>query len=393
MNKIASLPEESPDIFAPPKKGPGGKKLNSRPVVIVSIVGILFVGAIMYTVDKRSQQPGGNNGEAVENAGPKGPSEAPVKRPEGPDVEPAQVTRVAESYSASEVPNIGGMSEAELKAREKYVTDLEAAMKSSSRVENTGGKQQAQQQQMPPPPLPGNAARSMPSENQPVDEQTRKREFLEGNDDSPYLKHTRTPALSPYQINPGDVIPGLTITGINSDAPGRVIGMVSRDVYDSATGRFVLIPAGSKVLAASDSNVAAGQDRQLVAWSDIEFPDGSHLSLGSMPGADKSGITGLRDRVNNHYVRTFGQAFLVSLFGAASQLSQPRGSSSGRYSATEIMAAAVGMQAFNLGSQLIRRNLNIPPTLEVRPGTEFTILVTKKMVFPGPWQGYPLASR
>ena len=139
-----------------------------------------------------------------------------------------------------------------------------------------------------------------------------------------------------------------------------------------------------------DSAINGGQSRIFVAWQRIIFPDSSSITLDSMPGADQSGLAGFKDQVNNHYVRTFGQAFLLSLFSAGIQLSQPRGAVSGTYNAQQIGAAAIGQQLGMLGMQIARRNLQMQPTLEIRPGFEFTIAVNKDMMIE-PWAGHPMA--
>lgn len=136
-----------------------------------------------------------------------------------------------------------------------------------------------------------------------------------------------------------------------------------------------------------DSSVAAGQERVLVAWNRIIFPDSSSVSLEGMPGADRSGFAGFHDQVDNHYWRTFGNAFLLSLFSAGIQLSQPAGAVGGTYDSTQIMAAAIGRQLGMFGMQVTQRNLNIQPTLEIRPGFKFSIMVTKDMVLT-PWEGH-----
>lgn len=389
---------ESPTIFDPPKKGPGGKKMNGWPTVIASVIGMVFLMVVFYTVDSKKHADAMAQDAAMENGRTTGASVAPIKRPEGPDVHPIQIAQATAPYAIPDSPMPMGLSEAESKAREKRIADYEAAVSASPRVENSGIRQRQQRQQdMPMMPPPGSVGLVSPptvpgEEDGDVNHQARKREFLKASGDSisGYLKNTRTPPLFPLELQKGSIIPGVMISGINSDLPGQCIGQVRQNVYDSATHRRVVIPAGARLVCSYDSDVSAGQARVLVAWTDIKFPDGSSLSLGAMPGADKSGVAGLHDKVDNHYLRTFGQAALLSLFTAASQLSQTRGSVSGNYSASQILAAQVGMQGFNLGSQLIRRNLNIQPTLEIRPGMEFSIAVTQDIGLPE-WTGHPMA--
>ena len=127
-------------------------------------------------------------------------------------------------------------------------------------------------------------------------------------DDSWILPHART-AGQRYELKTERVIPAAMITGINSDLPGQIQAQVTQDVYDSATGDHLLIPKGAKLTGSYDSRVIFGQRRVLVAWTRVIYPDGSALSLGAMPGADIGGYAGFADKVNNHYLKIFGNAF------------------------------------------------------------------------------------
>lgn len=223
--------------------------------------------------------------------------------------------------------------------------------------------------------------------------QGHKRAFLSERPESAiYLSHTRMAPLSTLEVKAGTIVPGVMISGVNSDLPGQLIGQVRENVYDTATGRFVLIPAGARLIGTYDSTVTMGQERVLIAWTRIIYPDGSSVLLDRMPGADVSGFAGFTDKVDNHYWRIFGNAFMLSLFSAGIQLSQPtqpRGA--GMYDSQQIMAAELGRQIGRLGMEMTRRNLNIQPTLEIRPGYNFTVMITKDIILP-PWQGHPMAA-
>jgi len=199
---------------------------------------------------------------------------------------------------------------------------------------------------------------------------------------SDYLVSNRESAVSPYELRAGAVIPAVMVSGINSDLPGQIIGQVAENVYDTATGSYLLIPQGAKLVGTYDNAVTYGQSRVLVVWNRIIFPDASSLDINGMAGADQGGYSGFSDQVNNHYVRIFGSALLLSLFSAGIQLSQPQASSSsnGTYTSQQIIAGAVGQQLGNTGSRVIERNLNIAPTLEIRPGYLFNVMVTKDIV-------------
>jgi type IV secretion system protein VirB10 len=215
-----------------------------------------------------------------------------------------------------------------------------------------------------------------------------KRAFLAGARNGPgsdYLLAEREAARSPYELKAGSVIPAVLVGGINSDLPGEILGQVTRNVYDTATGAHLLIPQGSKLVGTYDSAVTHGQSRVLVAWTRIIYPDASSLDIGAMPGVDRSGYAGYHDQVNNHFAQVFGSAMLVSLFSAAAQLSQPQATNGQNISASQTIAASMGQQMGQVGSEVVRRGLNIQPTLVIRPGYRMDILTTKDMIIR-PWR-------
>ncbi len=205
--------------------------------------------------------------------------------------------------------------------------------------------------------------------------------------DSDYLEASLKPPVSPFEVQAGAVIPAVMIGGVVSDLPGQLIAQVAETVYDSVTGNVPLIPQGSSLVGTYDNQVAAGQTRVLVAWNRVIFPNGWSIDIGQMPGADQGGYAGFHDQVNNHFWQIFGNAVMLSLFGAGVQLSQPQASGFQNVGAGQTAASALGIQMAQLGQQYASRSLSIPPTLEVRPGYRFVIMVTKDMVLPGPWRG------
>lgn len=202
---------------------------------------------------------------------------------------------------------------------------------------------------------------------------------------SPYTRE----AGRPCEIKTGTVIPGIMISGINSDLPGSLIAQVSQNVYDTATGHNLLIPQGSKLYGTYDSRVVYGQSRVLVAWNRLNFPDGSAVTLGAMPGTDISGYAGYEDQVNNHYLRIFGSSLMMSMItGGASYAMDSTSNSSNDSNKTTVqdsMAAALAAQMGQSTMSLLQKNLNIKPTLEIRPGYQFNVIVTKDVVFQEPY--------
>ncbi len=202
-----------------------------------------------------------------------------------------------------------------------------------------------------------------------------------------YLPNRVVPQQSPYELKRGSVIPAMLITGINSDLPGRITAQVSQNVYDSATGHHLLIPQGAKLFGRYDSKVSFGQSRVLVVWTDIIFPNGSTLQIGGMAGTDAQGYGGFHDKVNNHYWRTFGSAALIALIGTGIDASLPESSTLTTQETASDAARRNFAESFgSVAEQTISRNLNIQPTLEIRPGYKFNVLVDQDVIFPGTYR-------
>ncbi|MCK9550435.1 TrbI/VirB10 family protein [Aquamicrobium sp.] len=188
-----------------------------------------------------------------------------------------------------------------------------------------------------------------------------------------YLPFKKTPQISKYELKTGSVIPAVMISGINSELPGMLIGQVSQNVYDSATGHYLLIPQGSRLVGQYSADVQYGQSRVLVAWNRIIFPDGQSLNIGAMNGTDQAGYAGFEDKVNNHYMKIFGSALLISIIGG--EISFTNGSFSLNQQAQS--ANNSGTTISQVGNTMLEKNLGISPTIEIRPGYQFNIFVTK----------------
>jgi len=196
---------------------------------------------------------------------------------------------------------------------------------------------------------------------------------------------------TPYELRAGFVVPATLISGINSELPGQIMAQIAQNVYDTATGKYLLLPQGSRLVGAYSSEVSYGQARVLVAWQRIVFPDGKAMDIGAMPGADSAGYAGFTDQVNNHYLRLYGSALLMSAVTAGIAYSQHQNQSNYGYqqpNANSAMSQALGQQLGQVTAQMIAKNLNIAPTLEIRPGYRFNVIVTKDMTFSKPYQSF-----
>ena len=215
--------------------------------------------------------------------------------------------------------------------------------------------------------------------------QAGKRQFFNRDIAEPgYLPNSVVPQVSPFELKRGSVIPATLVTGINSDLPGRITAQVSQNVYDSATGYRLLIPQGTKLFGRYDSDVSFGQDRVLVVWTDIIFPNGSTLQIGAMAGTDAAGHGGFSDKVDKHHLRTFGSAILVALIGAGTDmlLPQDRSGTGSTDNAQDAARRSFAETFGQLSQQTVSKNLDVQPTLRIRPGYRFNVLVDQDIMFP-----------
>jgi type IV secretion system protein VirB10 len=218
------------------------------------------------------------------------------------------------------------------------------------------------------PPVDAGAAQNM---------QDRKTAFLSGTVDRRTVAPDRLAApASPFIIQAGTVIPAALITGIRSDLPGQITAQVTEAVYDSPTGRYLLIPQGARLIGQYDSSVAFGQSRVLLVWTRLIMPNGQSIVLERQPGADTEGYAGLEDDVNYHWGSLFKGALLSTLLSV--------GAESGSSSQDDAIIRALRQGASNsisqTGQQIIQRQLNIQPTLTIRPGFPVRVLVTRDLI-------------
>ena len=209
--------------------------------------------------------------------------------------------------------------------------------------------------------------------------QDQKEVFLKGGSTETRNSGNLALPASPYQVMAGTVIAGALVTGIKSDLPGDVIATVTEPVYDTATGRFLLIPQGSRILGKYNSQVSYGQSRVQVVWNRIILPDTSSLTLDNLAGTDPAGYAGLEDDVDWHWDRIFAGAALTTLLGIGAELAAPENRQDG--DRVIIAGRDSAQDSINqVGQEMTRRNLNIQPTLTQRPGLPVRIIVNRDLV-------------
>jgi len=213
--------------------------------------------------------------------------------------------------------------------------------------------------------------------------QGRKLEFLDAPvDPAIYNPHALQEPVSPYQVMAGTVIPASLITGINSDLPGTVIAQVTEHVYDSVTGRHLLIPQGSRLVGTYDSVVAFGQERALVVWRRIIRPDGSSIVIENWPATDTQGYAGLEDEVDFHTWRLLKGIVLSTLLGVGTELTFGEAESD----LVRAIRESTQKNVSRAGERITERNLSIQPTITIRPGWPLRVIVNRDLVL-GPYAG------
>jgi type IV secretion system protein VirB10 len=192
--------------------------------------------------------------------------------------------------------------------------------------------------------------------------------------------HSLKAAPSPYMLSAGSIIAASLITGLNSDLPGLVTAQVSENAYDSATGGILLVPQGSRLIGTYDSVVAFGQKRALVVWQRLIFPDGSSIRIDNVPASDTAGYAGLADKIDRHSWQLLKGVALSTLLGVGTQLIFGGEESD----LVEAIRQSAQQNAARVGDQLVSRNLDVQPTIRVRPGWRLRVVVHKDIILK-PW--------
>jgi type IV secretion system protein VirB10 len=416
------------DIAPEPRDGaPKIRRLNRLPVIFAITIVVIFIVVIVYGISTRGlfgragqgldQSPGtpaSNFGDRLKDGVPDGIIEAPAEpvpvplqpQPELPSTNPFQP---APTVVPEEAPVVE--TEEDWRARlareqeEQYLRELhrqrmlslqadQAALDSPIAVDVDRLAAAPVQETV----VQGNGATMRPDlaslyaaalgsgGQQAVDPngQAAKEDFFNQDlQDLGYLPNQVVAPVSPYELKRGSVIPATLITGINSDLPGRIIAQVSQNVFDSATGHYLLIPQGSRLFGRYDSKVTFGQRRALVIWTDIVFPNGATLQIAGMAGTDAQGYGGFSDQVDNHYFEVFGSAILIAAIGAGIDMALPQDQNSSENSSTDAARRSFAETFSQVADRTIGKNMDVQPTLEIRPGYIFNVLVDQDMVFPG----------
>jgi len=215
-------------------------------------------------------------------------------------------------------------------------------------------------------------------------ESLRKLTFLRsGAEKEIYNPHGLQTPSSPYQLMAGTVIAASLVTGLNSDLPGFVIAQVTENIFDSVSGRFLLLPQGSRLIGKYDNVVAFGQERALVVWQRVILPDGSSVVIDNLPATDTGGYAGLADQVDLHTWQLLKGVALATVLGVGSELVFGNSGDSDLIRALQLSTQSTTNRA---GQRLIERHLNVQPTITVRPGWPLRVIVHKDIILR-PYRG------
>ena len=229
-----------------------------------------------------------------------------------------------------------------------------------------------------PTPAASQAPAASNSGSADLTSQDHKLAFLNGAVDRRTTSPDRVQApASNYILQAGAVIPAALITGLRSDLPGQVTAQVTEDVYDSPTGKILLIPQGARLVGQYDAQIAFGQTRALLVWNRLIMPNGRSIVLERQPGADTEGYAGLEDEVDNHWGTLFKAAILSTLLSVGSEAGMS-GNNNG--SLAEAIQQGMSQSVNQTGQQVVSRSLNIQPTITIRPGFPVRVMVTHDLI-------------
>ena len=390
-----SLPKESPDGLA--LRGRPRPAVRFRRGLIVGVTGA--VSATLVTLSWLALEPPSfhqalapiDNDQPAAKAGPDALANAPgsygdvprLGRPlpgdlGRPILEQQRSLEDAQPMAGS-VPSPGAEVTAADARREQLAAARTAARSSAVLFQLEGPRNLNPSGQAQPEPTPALVEPIVPAAPA-LAGQLRKIDFARSSD-ADQNPHELRAAPSPWMLSAGTIIPASLITGLNSDLPGTVLAQVSANVRDSATGRTILIPQGARLIGSYDSMVAYGQRRALLVWTRLVFPGGSSVRLDNMPATDAGGYAGLQDSVDSHGWQLLKGIGLSTLLGVSTQLSL-----GGEGDLVRAIRESTQQNAANTGDRITARNLDVQPTIVVRPGWPVRVLVTKDLVLQ-PWRG------
>ena len=386
----APTPPADPAAFQLRGPQPRVMRLSRKALAVVGVAaGLGIGGALIYALrppsDGQRQELYNTDSRTTAESitsGPRDYAQAPKLGPPLPGDLGRPIVSAQQRGEDVPIPPMGagaappdpGAQAAEA-ARQRAAQERDAARTSSVFLGSGGGAASSAPSAVPALAAPG-APASTPVEPAPQRDQAGKRAFMAqaSNQRTVSVERLMAPA-SANIVQAGSIIPAALITGIRSDLPGQITAQVTANVYDSPTGRILLIPQGSRLIGEYDSEVAAGQTRVLLAWDRLIMPDGRSIVLERQPGADGVGFAGLQDRVNQHWGNLLKAAAVSTLLDVGAELG-----ADSEDDLTRALRRGSQDTVNQTGQQIVRRQLNVQPTLTIRPGHPLRVVITRDLV-------------
>lgn len=381
---------ERPDPAAFQLRGdpPRVMRLSRKALAVVGVAaGLGIGGSLIYALrppgEKAAQELYNTDSRATSEtitSGPRDYAQAPRLGPPLPGDLGRPIVSAQQQGEDVPVPPIGAQpgppdprAQAAEAARQRAAQERDAARISSVFLGSGGARAGAEPVAAPGLPAPSGQE---PAQQVAQGDQAGKRAFMVqvSNQHTVSVERLAAPA-SPNVVQAGSVVPAALITGIRSDLPGQITAQVTANVYDSPTGRVLLIPQGARLIGEYDSEVAAGQTRVLLAWDRLILPDGRSTVLERQPGADGAGFAGLQDRVNQHWGNLLKAAAISTLLGVGAELGADSDND-----LTRALRRGSQDTINQTGQQIVRRQLNVQPTLTIRPGHPLRVVLTRDLV-------------
>ena len=380
-------PRSDPQAFQLRGDPPRVMRLSRKALALMGVAaGLGIGGSLIYALkppgEKEAKELYSTDSRATSEtitSGPRDYGQAPKLGPPLPGDLGGPIVSAQQRGENVPVPPVGAQpdprAQAEEAARQRAQQERDAARMSG--VFLGGGSAGAGA--IPSPPnlalAAPDAAAPQPAEAAQGD-QAAKRAFMAQVSSQRTVSVERlTAPASPNIVQAGSIIPAALITGIRSDLPGQITAQVTANVYDSPTGRILLIPQGARLIGEYDSEIAAGQTRVLLAWDRLLLPDGRSIVLERQPGADAGGYAGLQDRVNQHWGNLLKAAAVSTLLGVGAELAVDS-----EDDLTRALRRGSQDTINQTGQQIVRRQLNVQPTLTIRPGHPLRVVITRDLV-------------
>ncbi|PEQ10373.1 conjugal transfer protein TraI [Novosphingobium sp. PC22D] len=387
--RTTQYPATDPRPFQLRGPTPSVMRLSRKALAVLGIVaGLGIGGALIYALqppgERQGQELFSTDSRATSEAitlGPKDYGDVPKLGEPLPGDLGGPIVAARERGENVPVPPVVAQpdprAQAEEAARQRAEQERDAAR--TSTVFLGGGSAGAASATASLPVLPDLTAQASADSGETAlqGSQAGKRAFLERASDRRTVSAERLTGLaSPNVLQAGSIIPAALITGIRSDLPGQITAQVTANVYDSPTGRILLIPQGARLIGEYDSDIVAGQTRVLLAWDRLIMPDGHSIVLERQPGADPAGFAGLQDGVNQHWGKLFRAAAISTLLGVGAELGADSDDD-----LTRALRRGSQDTINQTGRRIVDRQLNVQPTLTIRPGHPLRVVLTRDIIF------------